>query len=296
MAAISARTNKNVEARKPTDGAGNATKRRRTQSGQAAVAKEPAKKTAKAEPASKKPSAAAAKKTNGQAKVAKKPSASAAAKKTAAAAVKAKPKKVATKKAAEAAAPAAPAPAPAPIDKQAPETPKKPAPRPFNKPRTAFVRELAQRATVPGTVFVFGNGDCGQLGLGEDMVERKKPFPITALDAEKIVDIVSGGLHTMALTADGRLFSWGCNDQKALGRGGDEFVPAAVAGLDDVRITRVACSDSATFALSDDGHVYSWGTFRSAEGIMGFSEGTDIQETPLVINEFREPIVDLCAG
>ena len=28
------------------------------------------------------------------------------------------------------------------------------------------------------TVFVFGNGDCGQLGLGEDVQERKRPFPL----------------------------------------------------------------------------------------------------------------------
>ncbi|KAJ1846489.1 hypothetical protein LPJ57_009010, partial [Coemansia sp. RSA 486] len=44
------------------------------------------------------------------------------------------------------------------------------------------------------------------------------------------------------------------------------------------------------------GHVYSWGTFRSAEGIMGFSEATSVQATPLVINDIREPVVDVCAG
>ncbi|KAI8324798.1 RCC1/BLIP-II, partial [Martensiomyces pterosporus] len=156
--------------------------------------------------------------------------------------------------------------------------------------------ELAKRATTVGTVFVFGNGDCGQLGLGDDMIERKKPFPVGALKDEKIVDIVSGGLHTMALTDNGRLWSWGCNDQKALGRGGDEYTAAPVEGLDSVKITKVACSDSATFALSEDGHVYSWGTFRSAEGIMGFTEGIEIQDMPMVVNAFREPIVDLCSG
>ncbi|PIA14479.1 nucleotide exchange factor for Gsp1p, localizes to the nucleus [Coemansia reversa NRRL 1564] len=162
--------------------------------------------------------------------------------------------------------------------------------------RTAPVHELAVRADKRGTVFVFGNGDCGQLGLGDDMIERKKPFPVTAIANEAMVDVVSGGLHTVALTAEGQLWSWGCNDQKALGRDGDEFTAAPVEGLDGVRISRVACSDSATFALAEDGHVYAWGTFRSAEGIMGFSASVLVQERPTVINAFREPIVDLCAG
>ncbi|KAJ2398101.1 hypothetical protein GGI23_003308 [Coemansia sp. RSA 2559] len=174
--------------------------------------------------------------------------------------------------------------------------PKEAAPAPFLKPRTAPTHGLAQRSKEGGQVFVFGNGDCGQLGLGEDMIERKKPFALPELGDKQIVDIACGGLHTMALTADGQLWSWGCNDQKALGRAGDEFVAARVGGLENVRIAKVACSDSATFALSEDGHVYSWGTFRGSEGIMGFSERIHIQELPLVINDFREPVVDICAG
>ncbi|KAJ2557502.1 hypothetical protein GGH95_005152, partial [Coemansia sp. RSA 1836] len=97
---------------------------------------------------------------------------------------------------------------------------------PFLKSRIPPVHSLAQRASQSGAVFVFGNGDCGQLGLGEDMLERKKPFPVGALAGEAVVDVACGGLHTMALTAGGALWSWGCNDQQALGRSGDEFEAA----------------------------------------------------------------------
>ncbi len=34
------------------------------------------------------------------------------------------------------------------------------------------------RVQLPGEVFVFGDGDCGQLGLGEDITERLRPFPV----------------------------------------------------------------------------------------------------------------------
>lgn len=52
----------------------------------------------------------------------------------------------------------------------------------------------------------FGQGDVGQLGLGEDMMERKKPFPVSgALEGKKIVQVVCGGMHTVALSKDGKV-------------------------------------------------------------------------------------------
>ncbi|KAJ1731446.1 hypothetical protein LPJ61_002531 [Coemansia biformis] len=253
------------------------TKRRRVQSGRAVPVKAPA----------------TAKKAAGATKATAARPARAGATKAAAA-----PRKTAAPKKAQA-KPKEPKAPKAPKEPKAPKAPKEPSalgPAPFLKARAVQVHALAARADKSGAAFVFGNGDCGQLGLGEDMIERKKPFPVPGIAGEAIVDVVCGGLHTMALAADGRLYSWGCNDQKALGRGGDEFEAAAVEGLDGVRIARVACSDSATFALAEDGHVYAWGTFRSAEGIMGFSASVLVQDRPIVINAFREPIVDLCAG
>jgi len=59
-----------------------------------------------------------------------------------------------------------------------------------------------------------------------------------------------------------QLYSWGNNDEKALGRTGLEYQPGPVEGLDGINIVRVVCSDSASFALSDAGKVYGCGTFR----------------------------------
>ncbi|KAG0231135.1 hypothetical protein BGW42_000486 [Actinomortierella wolfii] len=150
---------------------------------------------------------------------------------------------------------------------------------------------------VPGRVFVFGTGDCAQLGLGEDITSRKKPTPLAALDDEQIVDIAAGGMHNMALTAEGKLWSWGVNDQKTLGRSGDEYTPAPVEGLDDVKIVKVACSDSVTVALSDKGEVYTWGTYRSAEGILGHSKDAEVQEKPTIVPGLDKVfIVDIATG
>lgn len=63
-----------------------------------------------------------------------------------------------------------------------------------------------------------------------------------------------------------QLFSWGCNDQRALGRDGDEYEPALIESLAHVKIVKVACGDSVTMGLSEDGKLYCWGTFRVRRG------------------------------
>ncbi|OLY85464.1 Protein pim1 [Smittium mucronatum] len=145
---------------------------------------------------------------------------------------------------------------------------------------TPEINSLPQLNSLVGSVMVFGNGDCGQLGLTDDVQERKKPYILSVLEDKGIVDIASGGLHNIAITNQGKLWSWGCNDQKALGRSGDEYVPMPVEGVDDLVFVKVACGDSISVALTNDGSVYTWGTYRSSEGIMGYSDETKIQDLP----------------
>ena len=53
---------------------------------------------------------------------------------------------------------------------------------------------------------VLGQGDVGQLGLGEDVMERKKPFPVGgALAGKNVVQVTCGGMHTVALTDKGEV-------------------------------------------------------------------------------------------
>ena len=48
-----------------------------------------------------------------------------------------------------------------------------------------------------------GEGDVGQLGHGEDMLQRMKPRVVT--DLPMCVSVVAGGMHTACLTVDGEV-------------------------------------------------------------------------------------------
>lgn len=57
--------------------------------------------------------------------------------------------------------------------------------------------------TVGGVALTLGQGTMGQLGLGVDIVERKKPAKINI--EEGVVQVCAGGMHTACLTVSGKV-------------------------------------------------------------------------------------------
>uniref|UniRef100_A0A2K5SB59 RCC1-like domain-containing protein n=1 Tax=Cebus imitator TaxID=2715852 RepID=A0A2K5SB59_CEBIM len=110
-------------------------------------------------------------------------------------------------------------------------------------------------STEPGLVLTLGQGDVGQLGLGENVMERKKPALVSI--AKDDVQAEAGGMHTECLSKSGQVYSFGCNDEDALGRDtsveGSEMVPGK-AELQE----KVSAGDSHTAALTQDGRVFLW--------------------------------------
>lgn len=143
-------------------------------------------------------------------------------------------------------------------------------------------------------VFSFGSGECGELGLGPKRTAALVPKFNPALDPNEaskyhIVQLACGGMHTIALTADNKILTWGVNDEGALGRdttwegglkdmdaesdSGDEdgelnpheCTPTEVPSKNFPKgtvFTQVAAGDSCSFVLTQTGSVYGWGSFR----------------------------------
>lgn len=56
----------------------------------------------------------------------------------------------------------------------------------------------------PGSVLVTGQNDVGQLGLGDDVMEKSR-LALLQLEENNIVDMCAGGMHTVCLTKDGKV-------------------------------------------------------------------------------------------
>lgn len=185
----------------------------------------------------------------------------------------------------------------------------------------AIGKKINDAPTQVFDVYVFGEGTSGELGLGSKRVNGKKPIDVKrprlndnlSAKAVGVVQIACGGMHVVALTRDNKILTWGVNDQGALGRdtnwdGGlrdadkaedsdsededdtginpKESTPTALSEEDfapGTKFVQVEASDSASFVLTEDGRVYGWGTFRSSDGILGFTETVRIQSRPVLL-------------
>ncbi|KAL6598402.1 RCC1/BLIP-II protein [Neocallimastix sp. 'constans'] len=157
---------------------------------------------------------------------------------------------------------------------------------------------LPKPPTIVGEVFVMGSGECGQLGLGPDEVERLRPAKIKVLAEKNITDIVAGGMSTFAISNQDNvqtIYSWGCNDQGCLSRGNEETEVFPVEGLENIHIVEVAAGDSITAVLSDKGLVYACGTYRANNGIFGFNTASK-EQRKFVLVEGIKNVISIAAG
>ncbi|GAA5842643.1 hypothetical protein JCM11251_007749 [Rhodosporidiobolus azoricus] len=168
----------------------------------------------------------------------------------------------------------------------------------FSLPPSAGLTEVPSAEVAPRAVFIFGTGDMGQLGLGTEMLDEiKRPRRHVGfqgkIDREEegwkkgVADLMCGGMHSLVIDSDGRVWSWGINDNASLGRitakpdiEAEELESNAmlVEELDQplkpFKAIRVGAGDSHSLAISDYGDLKAWGSFRSSEGLLGF-DGSD---------------------
>lgn len=134
-------------------------------------------------------------------------------------------------------------------------------------------------------VLVHGSGECDQLGLGEGVLERKKPTLVKSLIGKNIISVVSGSLHNLALSADGTVYSWGCNDDGALGRSGEENVPLPIPALAETPIRAIRAGDCHSAFIDHANRLWLCGTYKDSSGHLGFPDlskgiGSVIHKSP----------------
>ena len=74
--------------------------------------------------------------------------------------------------------------------------------------------------TADGAVWSWGDGYFGKLGHGDEQ-NQLLPKKVEAFAGQRVVAVLTGAYHCLAITADGAVFTWGAGEDGCLGHGED---------------------------------------------------------------------------
>lgn len=100
-----------------------------------------------------------------------------------------------------------------------------------------------------------------------------------------IVDVAAGSTHSMALTSDGAVITFGFNLYGQLGRPGAQSPRLANEVELGFRITAIAAGDEFSLALDEDGWIWGWGSNSAGQlGDHSQSQFDSPREIPFMMN------------
>ncbi|MFO1391474.1 MAG: hypothetical protein U1E94_04545 [Agitococcus sp.] len=175
-------------------------------------------------------------------------------------------------------------------------------PIPFEQPlpintqprRLALGSDFAIGVKEDGTVWSWGSGSKGELGMGK---RENRPTPQAIPNMTDFVEVAVGSGHVLALRKDGTVWSWGNNEKGALGYKEEGYIlvnnvlntksyqsiqltPKQIPDLKEV--VSIAAGYSYSLALDKQDRVWGWG---SESYILKNVFDKTIQKEPKVVYE-----------
>ncbi|KAM3659752.1 LOW QUALITY PROTEIN: protein RCC2 [Ammospiza maritima maritima] len=124
------------------------------------------------------------------------------------------------------------------------------------------------------------------------------PHRYGSLGGLRVRSVVSGpcAAHSLLITAEGKLWSWGRNEKGQLGHGDTKRVeaPRPIEALGSEAIVAAACGRNHTLALTESGSVFAFG--ENKLGQLGLGNQTDAVPSPTQILYNGQPISKLGCG
>eukprot|EP00667_Euglena_gracilis_P004090 EG_transcript_4101 len=177
-------------------------------------------------------------------------------------------------------------------------------PPPFGFPVTTVAcGNLHTAVLAGGLLFVAGDNDNGQLGLG-DLVQRTTFQMLPSPDLKAVLAVSLGSAHSAFLTARGAVYLFGANADGQLGQGNytQSLLPAELRARGGryfitagVNVSGLALGGQMSALLTDTGAAYTFGL--NALGQLGVnSSSTAIPYPTLVVGLGEEFIVSVAIG
>ena len=129
----------------------------------------------------------------------------------------------------------------------------------FNEIACGYYHNAAIDET--GRVYTWGRSEFGQLGQGEVNNQAMPCRLAQPLQNVVVTQISCGWQHTLAVTSNGYLFSWGLNINGQLGLGdySDRDKPTLVESVLCHQVSKISAGHSHSAMINENGNVYSWG-------------------------------------
>ncbi|XP_064876722.1 protein RCC2 homolog [Oncorhynchus nerka] len=148
--------------------------------------------------------------------------------------------------------------------------------------------DLIGRKEVPKAQAAFRN-------LGQNLWG---PHRYGSLSDVQVSSVVSGpcAAHSLLITTEGKLWSWGRNEKGQLGHGDTKRLeaPKLIEALADEVVVAAACGRNHTLALTEGGTAYSFG--ENKLGQLGQGNQTDAVLSPALIQYNGQPLVKVACG
>ena len=107
-----------------------------------------------------------------------------------------------------------------------------------------------------GGMYLFGDNNYGQLGNNNAGVDAES-WVYVSISGEEIMEVSAGRYHSMALTASGKVYTWGYNSYHNLGLGDtvQRNVPVHMSSLSNVK--KISAGGYHSMALTENGYAYA---------------------------------------
>ncbi|XP_063853368.1 LOW QUALITY PROTEIN: probable E3 ubiquitin-protein ligase HERC4 [Scylla paramamosain] len=153
-----------------------------------------------------------------------------------------------------------------------------------------------------GLIYAWGDNGYGQLGVNSCDSHAATPKLVKSLARKVTVQLACGANHTLALTADGELYTWGQNTFGQLGlrhRQGPQKDPALVTSLAGTPLVLLAAAGHHSAAVTQAGYLLLWGSNK--QGQLGYTPKGDplVSDTPALVPNlasYSEPIRYVALG
>eukprot|EP00439_Symbiodinium_sp_Y106_P083861 s481_g24.t1 len=156
---------------------------------------------------------------------------------------------------------------------------------------TAVVCGQGDPSETENTLWTFGNGWYGRLGLGSQE-SHSRPARVK-LPKTGVRELSLGVDHAAAITLQDELFLWGKGS--LLGEVQNVLQPKRFLIEGSSHFKLVVCGELETFLVDKAGHLLAWGSNRYGQLGLGQQSGFHVA-TPSHVKPLHEPVTDIVSG